>query len=118
MASLFQIHQRLSARQVKALISLQLCAETWQPVCKRPLDETDLVSESDLQHDALSTDSPQALSLLVTGTCTTCFPLPVGCLCGLLLYLPPPCCELFDSWLLPDGISSSDPGFEELIPLT
>lgn len=31
------------------------------------------------------------------------FPLLAGCLCGLLLHLPPSCCELFDSRPLPDG---------------
>lgn len=42
---------------MKPLISLQLCAETWQPVYKRRLDEPNLVSESDLQRDALTADA-------------------------------------------------------------
>lgn len=57
LAYVFQNQQKLSLREVRPLISLQLCTETWQAVSNRPLNETNLVSESDLQHGALTTDA-------------------------------------------------------------
>ena len=106
LASLFQNHQKPSPRQVKRLISLQLCVETWQPAYeilgwdKFCITVRFTTWGRDCWYLGMTHFSPQALDLLLAGTgpLLVCFPHLWIVLCELLLSCLSSHCELF--WVL------------------